>query len=63
MVFTFLFVMKNSTSSFQDKWFPKNTAAVDYDLRNREAYLQENSKTTRLFKSPIFYMRNLQNSL
>ena len=55
------FVRKNSAGPFRDAWFPDNVG-VDYFFRNKNRYLEEHARTTRLNKSPIFSMRRVLNS-
>ena len=55
------FARKNSAGPFRDAWFPDNVG-VDYFFRNRNRYLEEHARTTRLNKSPIFNMRRVLNS-
>ena len=44
------------------KWFPLNEAAL-HDTRTRNVYLEEMARTEKLYRSPIFEMRRLLNSL
>ena len=57
------FALKNSNNpNFNSKWFPLNLD-VQYNLRDRNLYLEEHARTTRLQKSPIFYMRRQLNTI
>ena len=47
---------------FKTKWFPLNTN-VGYNLRDPNVYLEERARTTRLQKSPIFFMRKILNEM
>ena len=44
------------------KWLPLNIEA-QYDVRQRNVYLEENARTEKLYRSPIFAMRRYLNSI
>lgn len=47
---------------FNAKWFPLNYE-TGHGTRNRKKYLEFNCKTDRTYKSPLFAMRRVLNSL
>ena len=55
------FTLKASKNiNFRRKWFPPNDL-VEYGLRTRKTYKEEQSRTQRHYKSPIQHMRRLLN--
>ena len=55
------FARKNTEGPFAEDWFPKNPG-IAYNVRDRNEYLEEHARTTRLANSPIFNMRKILNA-
>ena len=56
------FAMKMSRSvRFSEKWLPQYDTESQRNLRNTKKYIEFQSKTTRLYNSPVFKMRRILN--
>lgn len=51
-----------ANKKFSEKWFPKNPEPR-YNIRNPKIYVEENCRTERLYRSPIFTMRRILNTI
>ena len=47
---------------FAERWFPKNPPPA-HNIRKPKIYHEENSRTTRLYNSPLFTMRRILNQI
>lgn len=57
------FALKNSQNwRVKEKWFPPAPHTI-HDTRHKKKYLEEKSKTKRLYNSPIFTLRRTLNRL
>lgn len=57
------FAQKTANSPlFKERWFPKNRPLL-HNLRETKTYLEEHARTDRLYKSPLFTMRRIMNTI
>lgn len=58
-----LFAQKAAKNKrISDRWFPFNIDVI-HDTRRRHVYLEEQARTDKLYRSPIFAMRRYLNSV
>ena len=55
------FALKLTNSPRFSKWFPTIEEGTGPSLRNRKIFKEEYARTSRLYNSPIFYMRRKLN--